>query len=177
MLDFLRKLIPDVRKQIVRQAEIAVRQHVDWEYDETRPLVVAWPGYANAQLPVKADCSWFVKCVFWRAGARDPMNTDYSQGGNSVTLYECGEHIALQDIKPGDVATFGPGGETHAAIIAKSGADPLCISDGRPGAPELVSVSALVQSIYDDGGEPMPVTYLRFDTTNRRLKPSHKRVL
>ena len=167
--DTLRKLIPDVRFQIVRLAYVAVKQHVDWEYLEVRPLVVAWPGYGNAELPVKADCSWFVKCLFWRAGARSPMKDNYGPDGNSVTLYECGKKITLSELRGGDVATFGPNGETHAAVIVVTDADPICVSDGRPGAPEIVSVSELVQSIYDDGNEPMPVTYLRFSTRNRRL--------
>jgi hypothetical protein len=168
-VDFLRKLIPDVRFQIVRLALVGVKNHDDWEYEEVRPLVVAWPGYLSVK-KVIGDCGWFVKCVFWRAGASDPMDTNYGPDGNSESLWQHARHIEQKQIHKGDVVTFGPGGETHAAIIVTVAEDPVCASFGRPGAPELVTVSALVSSIESIGKLALPVTYCRFNTRNRRLK-------
>jgi hypothetical protein len=94
------------------------------------------------------------------------MKTNYGPYGNSSSLWDNGRHIEQKQIHKGDVVTFGPGGETHAAIVIEVADDPVCASFGRPGAPEIVTVSALVESI---GNDALPVTYLRFSTRNRRL--------
>lgn len=167
-MNLLRKLIPNVRKQIVRQARLAVKNHDNWFYLEERPLQVTYRPI------IKADCSWFVKLIYWIAGAQDPMDTNYSEYGNSVTLFEHGTKIELAHVKPGDVATWGPNGESHAAIFVGGAPEYQLASFGRPGAPELVSLAAMTAGVHFAGEASEPVTYLRFSTVNRHLKPSKK---
>jgi hypothetical protein len=168
--DAIRKLIPDVRFQIVRLAYVGVKNHTAWVYLEERPLVVAWPGYLGVR-QVKADCSWFVRCLFWRAGAKDPMNLNYEGGdGNSETEWNFGRHILQKQIHKGDLVSFGPNGSTHIAVVVQVAADPVCIGFGSPGAPNIATVSEIVESINAFTDLPSePVTYLRYDTRNRRL--------
>lgn len=162
-------LIPDVRFQIVKWAKEAVLNHDDWVYDEVRPLKVAWPGYQGVK-KVVGDCGWFVKCCYWRAGAKDPMNTDFGPYGNTVTLFENGKEIILRQIHVGDVVTFGPGGETHAALVVETGMNPLLASFGAPGTPQLIRLNTLAEAIAATPGlVAYPETFLRFSTVNRRL--------
>jgi hypothetical protein len=69
-----------------------------------------------------ADCSSFVRYVYWLCGFPDPMGAKYlGNGGNSGTMYGRGVHIALGTELPGDVATYGVNGDDHAALVTSRG--------------------------------------------------------
>jgi hypothetical protein len=161
-------MIVNIRKQIRRQALLAVQNVKDFEYAEVRPLPVTLKPI------VRSDCSFFVKLMYWIAGGRDPMNTGYSEYGNSITLFEQGRHIALKDVLVGDVAVWGVEGESHAAIFVEPGItllkdfNPLMVSMGGPGTPQVIRLNALTQGVKDAGESYFPVTCLRFNVINRR---------
>ena len=159
ILNFLRKLIPDVRNQVVRWALKGVAEHADFDYLEVRPLPFDWKPR------IKCDCSFFVNLVYYMAGARSPMG-QFDGYGNSDTLFQRGKHILQKQLHKGDVITFGAGGSIHAVIVVQVAPDPLCASMGKQGDPSLVRLSVL-----EGLGAP---TFLRFSTINRRLRPSRK---
>ena len=151
-------MIVDVRKQIVKWALAGVAQKKDFEYLEVRPLVLTWRPI------IKSDCSWFVKLCYWKAGANDPTGLKFDGYGNSDSLFQQGRHIAQNQVRPGDVIVFGPGGSVHAVIVVSIRTLPiLCASMGKPGDPSLATLAEL-----EVLGEP---TFLRFSTRNRRLNP------
>jgi hypothetical protein len=168
------------RKQVVRVALAGVPLHNDFHYLEVRPLTLHWPPLKNGA-QVDADCSWYVKLVAWMAKIKDPTGFGFNSGyGNSADIYNNCKKISLGQIKPGDFVSFGPGGQTHIAIIVKVGANPTTVSDGRQGAPEIVTVQELANSIAALNNPALPafpISYLRFPMLNRALSPSRKRVL
>ena len=151
-------LIPDVRFQIVKWAIFGVddqRQHGDWHYQEVRPFHLAESS------PHILDCSAFCIWTYWKAGARDPSGLNFSGWGNSDSFFARGRHIAQNQVHPGDIIVFGPGGSVHAVVVVQMGPDPLCASLGQQGDPSLVRLSVL-----ESLGAP---TFLRFPTRNRRI--------
>ena len=149
------------RGQIVKWALQSVNVKSAFQYEEIRPLPLTWPPNLT-----KTDCSFFVKLVYYRAGAPDPTGLNYDGYGNSVSLFQHGRHILLRQAKHGDVIVFGPEGSVHAVVIVQSGPDPLCASMGKPGDPNLVRMSECLSL-----GQP---TFLRFNTINRRFVPKRK---
>ena len=101
----------------------------EWEYDETRPL-----SYSIRPIH-RADCSWAVGWVAWRAGWYiDPLTglTHYPDWGNSSSAWSHARHIGLAQVRPGDLIAYGPGGDKHLVFVLEGGRDPLCMSDGGP---------------------------------------------
>lgn len=167
----------DARPAIVASAFWLSKQRSRCVYSEgpermsaiNRPFVV----------PAVMDCSAFVTVCYNWAGAPDPNHLGYDYEGYTGTLLSAGEHLALfsynglrqriEDVRPGDVVVFGPGTGVHCALIVALGdGDPITISMGRPGDPNVVRVSQMLSL-----GTP---TYLRFDTRSRHPKfpPGHK---
>ena len=171
-------MILNIRKQVRVQALKAVKNVKDFEYAEVRPLPVSLKPI------VRSDCSFFVKLMYWAAGGRDPMNTNFSEWGNSVTLFEQGRHIELKDVLVGDAVVWGPSGSSHAAIFVEPGItilkdrNPLLVSMGGPGTPQLVRLNECTAGVAAAGELSQPVTFLRFNTINRRWRlPVPRRVL
>jgi len=132
-------------------------------------------------MPFVADCSAFVTVCYNWAGAPDPNHLHYDGYGYTGTLLSAGEHLALfrvngrgvrvEEVEPGDVVVLGPGVGVHTALIVSKGeGDPICISMGKPGDPEIVRVSQMAYL-----GEQ---TYLRFNTMTRKVHypPGHRRL-
>ena len=157
-------MIINVRSQIVKWAVDGITQRQHFTYEEVRPLPLTWPPHHT-----NTDCSFFVKLCYWKAGAKDPTGLNYDGYGNSDSLFARGKHIALGQLKPGDVIVFGPGGSVHAVVVVSVAdkANPVCVSMGKPGDPSLASLG---ECLYL--GTP---TFLRFNTINRHLIPSPKR--
>jgi hypothetical protein len=142
-----RTFIPNVRNQVTHwaiQGVVDEREKQDFVYLETRPEVVSW------QPPIRVDCSFYCKIVYWRAGAIDPTGMNFDEYGNSDSIFNNpqGKHINLADVRHGDIILFGPGGST-------------CASMGQPGNPALVKLSVL-----ESLGE---ATFIQFPMTNRHL--------
>ncbi len=153
----------DRRAQVVTLARNAVTsEHLRHEffYEEVRPLPLVpltagqWDG----------DCSWFCKTCYWQAGVtNDPTGCNWDGWGNTVSLWNHGQHISLNELLPGDIIVFGPDGDVHGVVVVEIGPDPLCASMGRQGDPSLVTLSVL-------SGLGVP-TYLRFNTTDETATP------
>ena len=143
----------DVRDTIVAWAKWAAANHNKFNYTEgpLRMSGINKPG----KLPVNADCSAFVTLCYNWAGAPDPNGMGYNHTGYTGTLLSHGKKIALKDVQPGDVIVYGPGTGWHTALVIEGGPNPLTVSHGRQGAPELCHVS-------QDGRKPQ--TYHRFNT-------------
>ena len=159
----------DVRPQIVALARDAVTaEHIkhDFFYEEVRPLplVRIMPAPQNWD----GDCSWFCKTVYWEAGvSNDPTGCNWNGWGNTVSLWNHGQHITQAELLPGDIIVFGPDGDVHGVVCVEVGPDPLCASMGRQGDPSLVPLSVLRGL-----GEP---TFLRFNTTDEAATPVRAR--
>jgi hypothetical protein len=112
----------------------------DWTYQAVRPMPV--PTSWKAGQHVRADCSKGVQFLARWAGAPDPMKNDFSDWGNSTTLTVVLPHLSSPgELRVGDVVTFGPDGNDHAAMVLEAGADPLLWSHGHPGAPNAYRLS------------------------------------
>jgi hypothetical protein len=158
IVNVIRKLIPDVRNQIVKWALEGVTDEdkkMEFIYQEVRPIDLVW------KKPIRIDCSGYCILVYFKAGGRDPSGNNFNGIGNSDSLFSRGKHITLAQLHKGDIITFGPNGSVHAVIALERGGDPLCASMGQQGDPSTVRLSVL-KSL----GEP---TFLRFSTRNRRL--------
>jgi hypothetical protein len=157
-----RARIPDVRLQIVKWAIEGVtdeEKKQEFDYEEVRPELLVW------KKPIRIDCSFYCKLVYFMAGAIDPTGENFNGYGNSESMYVTGKHITLGELMAGDCCVFGPGGSVHAviAVTDHETGDPLFASMGRQGDPSLVRLSELLFL-----GEP---TYLRYSTRNRHLPP------
>lgn len=112
----------------------------DWTYAEVRPMPV--PATWKAGQKVRGDCSKGVQYLCRWAGAPDPMGNSYGPYGNSQTICLHLQALASpSQLAVGDIVTFGPSGEDHAAMVLETGADPLLWSFGHQGAPNTYRLS------------------------------------
>jgi hypothetical protein len=122
-------------------------------------------------LPVVMDCSAFYRVCYNWAGAIDPYEFGYGvREGYTGTALNAGKHIDLALVRPGDAVVLGAFPGRHMAmIVSHAEGNPVCISMGKPGAPEIVRVSQMTYL-----GEP---TYLTFNAVGRRTyyPPGHKK--
>lgn len=135
--------VPNLRdklRDIMRKTlDDEARNHT-WTYHEVRPMPV--PSSWQPGQKVQGDCSKGVQYLCKWAGVPDPMNNNYSDWGNSQTLWTNLQHIANPaQLEVGDVVTFGHDGDQHAAMVYEKGADPLLWSFGRQGAPNTYRLS------------------------------------
>ena len=149
----------DARPDIVKAAMWGVSHHAFATYEERRPMVTPFHPFAT---PFTSDCSeWVTACYKW-AGCPDPNGLAYDGSGYTGTLLSHGTPILELQAAAGDVIVYGAYPGVHTAIIVEGGPDPLTVSMGEQGDPNLVRVS-------QDGR--LPRTYLRFDTTKPTPNP------
>lgn len=114
--------------------------HHDWTYAEVRPMPVP-PSWKPGQ-QVRGDCSKGVQFLSHWAGGPDPMGEGYGPYGNSQTIWLKLQHLDHpSELQVGDIVTFGPDGDQHAAMVLEAGADPLLWSFGHQGAPDTYRLS------------------------------------
>jgi hypothetical protein len=119
----------------------------DWDYEAVRPMPVP-PSWKPRQ-KVKGDCSKGVQFIArWDGHVLDPMGRDWDVYGNSTTICLHLEHLdSLAEVKVGDIVTFGPSGDEHAAMVIrlvrrnKKIVDLELWSFGHPGAPDTYLLS------------------------------------
>lgn len=138
---------PDFRVELeaVMRATLAdeAANH-DWTYLAVRPRPM--PTATRKFTPgtkVVGDCSKGVQFnCWWVPGCVDPMGNDFGTAGNSYTLWLNLQHLdSPADLLVGDIVTFGPDGDEHAAMVLEAGADPLMWSFGHQGAPNTYRLS------------------------------------
>lgn len=103
---------------------------------------------------IRADCSqWYVAVGHW-CGVAALTDTDYTG-----TLLQKGTLVRVP--KPGDVAVFGPGTGTHAAMVTeRQGSDWWTIGFGHQGGPDRVLLTHM-KAYFDQAGKP-GVRFLAF---------------
>ena len=118
---------------------LADRAH--WTYDMIRPLrTPGRPWYRGMR--IVGDCSKGVQWLCWWAGAPDPMGNSFASWGNSSTICMHLQHLdGPSALEVGDIVTFGPFGDKHAAMVMEPGPDPLLWSFGHQGAPDTYRLS------------------------------------
>lgn len=120
--------------------------HHCWTYRAIRGMPV--PPSWKPEQEVEGDCSKGVQYLCRWAALPDPMHRDYDPYGNSTTLTLELEHIDLAEVLVGDIVTFGPHGDAHAAMVLalvrrnKKIVDLKLWSFGHPGAPDVYLLSA-----------------------------------
>ena len=158
--------MPDAAAQMVEWARFGVAHHGtlantgDFVYSENPAVRQLCLHYRPGQLPVACDCSIALTLwAYWAGVLRDPNGLPSFQTPGTRytgTLLASNPHIPIQKVRPGDPIVYGPGTGVHTALVVDpNNGDPLTVSMGRPGAPELVYVS-------QDGRQPQ--TYLRLNT-------------
>lgn len=127
---------------LMKQTVADEQAHHNWTYAPYRPEGMPRRPYQNGQ-KVRADCSKGVQFLCWWAGCpNDPMGLHYGPYGNSSTLAMHLHHLdRASALKVGDIVTFGPGGNEHAAMVMAAGSDPLLWSNGHQGAPNTYRLS------------------------------------
>lgn len=129
------------RLQALMVATLADEQkRGDWTYEAVRPMPV--PATWEAGQHVIGDCSKGVQFLCKWAGAPDPMRNGFSRYGNSETITVMLEPVLHpSELEIGDIVTFGPRGDDHAAMVLEPGVDPLLWSFGHQGAPNTYRLS------------------------------------
>lgn len=102
-----------------------------------------WLHYSPGALPLTTDCSGFVTACYRWAGAKDPSRLDYREVGYTGTLLDNGVTIPVWQAKPGDLVIWGafPGHHTAVIVDMRKPNDPLLVSHGFEGGPNLERLS------------------------------------
>ena len=121
-------------------------KHGNWTYAAVRPQAVI-AAYPDTDPPVKveADCSDGVRDLCRVAGVPDdPAGNDYSDYGNSSSIWLHLGHAPLDQVEIGDIFTFGfHMGEDHACMAYDIAvpANPQVWNMGEQGQPVIHALS------------------------------------
>lgn len=147
----------DVSNNIGWFAVWAVHNNKRFRYQQYRPV-----KYEITPI-MRYDCSSFAALCYRVAGAGDPNGSvyHYNGWGNTDTLANNGKRIPARLARPGDLAIFNVGkplGTQHVAVVVQRDSNlPLLVSMGQEGDPSFCRANQ----------DPRPVTYFRFDTTQK----------
>lgn len=102
-----------------------------------------WLEHPAGTLPLTTDCSGFVTACYRWAGAPDPSNLGYREVGYTGTLLDHGSSIPVWQAKPGDLVIWGLFPGHHVAVVVEADpSNPMLVSHGREGGPNLISLVA-----------------------------------
>lgn len=141
-----------LRSRIVAQAHWGVSHAAQIHYAETRPIPLA--AWRAGRLPLTTDCSGFVTCCYYAAGAPDPNGQGYDGQGYTGTLLSHLPAIPEAEAEPGDLVVFGTPPGHHVVVLVDAGG--LCASHGTEADPSLQTLAGL--RAYFAGQQ---VTFLR----------------
>lgn len=132
-----------IRQQIVWWAKWGVQNEPQIHYSMSGARD-DWLHYSPGALPLTTDCSGFVTACYRWAGAKDPSRLDYREVGYTGTLLDNGQTIPVWQAKPGDLVVWGwfPGHHTAVIVDTKNPTDPVLVSHGYEGGPNLISLAA-----------------------------------
>ncbi len=132
----------DFQAKLEQLMDETAADHANWTYRAVRPIAVGNRPWRKG-MKVISDCSKGVqKLCWWAHCPHDPLGRNWDEYGNSQTLWSACQHLDhASDLRVGDFVTFGRDGEEHAAMVRKTGADPLLWSDGHQGAPNFYRLS------------------------------------
>lgn len=105
------RLLTIMQETVASQARIH-----NWHYAAVRPQSVRYSATELVQEQIYADCSDGVRALAYAAGVKDdPAGNGYASYGNSSSIWAHCHHITINELEPGDMATFGYStGEHHA---------------------------------------------------------------
>lgn len=125
-----------LRAAIVEYAIWCANHAGSIHYAQVRPMDRLRRKYL---LPWWVDCSEFVTTMYCWAGGPDPNGWNFNGYGNTDSMYNHGEFIALWDAKPGDVViwhNFGWGTHHTALIVDVADRhDPKVVAMGSEAGP------------------------------------------
>lgn len=140
------------RSRILAQAAWGVAHTAEIHYAETRPIpLTAWRA---GRLPITTDCSGWVTCCYYAAGAPDPCGQGFDGQGYTGSMLAHLPAIAASQAEPGDLLVFGAAPGRHVVILAEQPG--MAYSHGTEADPSLETLAGL-RSYF--AGEPE--TYLR----------------
>lgn len=146
------------RAAICDQARWGVANQAAILYGEVRPIPLA--AYKARHLPLTTDCSGYVTCCYYAAGAGDPNGLGYDGQGYTGTLLTHLPHISRAQAEPGDLAVYGAYPGVHVVMLLQAGLvpapGPLVASHGVPWAPQIMPLDHM-----SAGFPGRPVTFLR----------------
>lgn len=149
--------ITHLRAEIVKVAMWGVTNEPKIHYRQSRPIDginTLW------KLPLYTDCSGFVTlCYKWAGAPKDPNDNNYNGLGYTGTLIAHGRTVTAATAKPGDLVIYGPASATHHTCIvvkADAGGNPLLVSHGQEGGPDLIY--HLTEQQY----QPRPATFKNY---------------
>lgn len=140
------------RSRVLAQAWWGVQHEPAIHYAETRPIPLA--AWRAGRLPLTTDCSGFVTCCYYAAGAADPNGLSYSGQGYTGSMLDHLPHIGATQAEPGDLLVFGAPPGLHVVILAEQPG--MAYSHGTEAGPQLETLAGLRS--YFAG---KPETYLR----------------
>lgn len=147
---------PTSTAAVVAQADWGIRHSPQIHYREVRPMPLA--AYKRHQLPLTTDCSGWVTCCYYAAGAPDPNGLGYTGQGYTGTLIDHLPHVSLADAHAGDLVVFGARPGLHVVILLESGTanggNPAVGSHGTEAGPDRTTLGA-ERSYFT--GQPMTV--------------------
>jgi hypothetical protein len=155
----------NIRKAIIAHAQWGVAENAGFTYAEVRPI--PYTRYQDRTLPIDTDCSGYVSCCYYCAGAPDPNGLKYDGAGFTGTLLTNLPHINKADAKPADLIVFGAYPGIHVVMLKDSGStsDPLVFSNGSQGDPKVFPLSVFLNEFagrtvtYLEGVIPPPVPH------------------
>jgi len=146
----------NVRTLITAEASWGIQHTAGIHYRETRPMPLG--DYKAHKLPLTTDCSGWVTCCYYAAGAPDPNGLGYTGQGYTGTLLDHLPVIGLADAQAGDLVVFGARPGLHVVMLLEAGkangANPAVGSHGTEAGPDRTSLAA-ERSYFT--GHPMTV--------------------
>lgn len=145
-----------VRSQMVSQARWATDHEPEIHYAMTRPI--PYGSFSTHHLPLTTDCSGFVTCLAFTAGADDPNGVKYNGQGYTGTLLQHLDHIPTPSALAGDFIVFGAYPGHHVIMLMENGdvnhGNPLCVSHGQEAGPVIVRLS-VEQQYFGESGQAL----------------------
>lgn len=130
-----------LRSLITDQARWGIAHTTAIHYAEVRPIPLE--TYKRHQLPVTTDCSGWVTCCYYAAGAPDPNGLGYNGAGFTGTLLDHLRPITLAKAQPGDLVVFGSHPGLHVVMVLEAtGSNPLVGSHGSEAGPIAIAFEA-----------------------------------
>jgi len=147
-----------IRAAIAGELVWGIDHQASIHYQELRPMPLA--NYKAHHLPITTDCSGWVTCCYYAAGAPDPNGLGYTGQGYTGTMLDHLPVTSVRDALVGDLVVFGPRPGVHVVALLEdgtaNGGNPEVASHGHEAgtSPERMRLEAMRAGFP---GQPMTV--------------------